>query len=156
MLFNFKDFIYKKEKKKEDLLNDDDLYKLDFICKHEKSNRREILSSLINNKYDSIDKVEVVEKDELLESFLERLDNSLAETLSNSNTNTTTKNKSIIWCNSIKYDMGYIEYKQLMVDKLKELFVLPTVNALEEFKRIRTSKEIVVKRIKEVTKKYGY
>lgn len=156
MLFNIKDFMSRKSKKEESLLNSDDLYKLDYICKHEKLNRREVLASLINKKYNSIDKVEIIERDELLEEFLNRLDKSLAETLSNDNTNIVTKNKSIIWCNSIKYDMGYIEYKQLMVDKLKELFVIPTVNALDEFKHIRTSKEIVVKRIKEVTEKYGY
>lgn len=154
MLESFKNILFGKEKKSETLLDSDDLYKLDFIAKHSKCSKRQIIKELINERYNVLDKPEVIENDVLFEDFIERLDNHLAETLDREKSPASVVNKSIIWCNEFKGDVDYNEYRFAMINKMKELFVIPTHIANEKFKELIIPKDKAVQMIKEVIQKY--
>ena len=154
MLDSFKNLIFRKEKKEETLLDSDDLYKLDFIAKHDKCSKRQVIKGLINERYNNIDKPEIIDKDLLFEDFIERLDVHLAETLDRDKSSKSVVNKSIVWCNEFKDEVDYNEYRFLMISKMKELFVIPTEVAKDRFKKLIIPKENAVNRIKEVIQKY--
>ena len=154
MLESFKNILFGKEKKSETLLDNDDLYKLDFIAKHSKASKRQIIKELINERYNAIDKPEVIDKDMLFEDFIERLDKHLAETLDKEKSPASVVNKSIIWCNEFKGDVDYNVYRFAMINKMKELFVIPTHVANEKFKELIIPKDKAVQMIKEVIQKY--